>query len=313
MLPVPPPPSLADTARFTEHVLETALGPRRYRLYVPGGAGGGGDHPAPFVVVLHGCTQDAADIARGTRFNEHAERQGFIVAYPEQPVSANPQKCWNWFDPDHQTRDRGEPAVVAAIAREVMARHRVDPDRVHLAGISAGGAMAVIVALAYPDLFASVAVHSGIPYGAASGVQEALTAMRAGGPDPAAGMRTALSAMASRARALPALVIQGAEDPTVRVENGHRVAAQFVALAVATGRLPATPKPEEERFEDGARGVTRVSWRDPAGGVVVETWIVSGLAHAWSGGSPDGSWTDPAGPNATAAMVRFFAEHPLQP
>ncbi|MDQ2778265.1 MAG: PHB depolymerase family esterase, partial [Pseudomonadota bacterium] len=153
-----------------------------YKLYVPPRAAGVAPTPRPLVLMLHGCTQDPADFAAGTQMNALARDLGVLVLYPAQTQPANPQKCWNWFKPQHQQRGRGEPAVLAALTQSVMAEHRVDASRVYVAGLSAGGAMADILGRAYPDLFAAVGVHSGLPAGAASDVGSAFAAMHAGAP-----------------------------------------------------------------------------------------------------------------------------------
>ncbi|HEX9894808.1 MAG TPA: PHB depolymerase family esterase [Gemmatimonadales bacterium] len=302
-----PPPAL-DTATFTEHVVETGLGRRRYRLFVPGRTDGG--DPLPLLVVLHGCTQDAADIARGTRFNQHAERQGMLVLYPEQPIEANPQKCWNWFLPAHQGRDSGEPALVAYLTRRVMAEYPVDSGRIYLVGVSAGGAMAVLTAIAYPEIYTALGVHSGIGYRAAENLASALTAMKGEGSPPGELAREAHAAMGDRARAVPIMVVQGQLDPAVNAGNAQRISEQFVTLAVMAGSGPAPP--ETDGFTSGGREVTRTVWLTADGPALVEQWIIEGLAHAWSGGSPDGTWTDPAGPDASAEMIRFLLSHRLQ-
>lgn len=298
----PPAPPGSGTAAFTEQVVNTPLGERRYRLFVPARAGAEG--PAPLFVVLHGCTQDAGDIARGTRFNQHAERGGFLVLYPEQPATANPQKCWNWFLPEHQARGRGEPGLIADLARGVIAVHPVDPSRVYLAGISAGGAMAVLTAVAYPDLFAAVAVHSGIAYRAARTLAEALAAMEGRGPRAPDLAREARTAMGAHARAVPAFVMHGAADSRVHPANAAALAEQFTVLAALCGTELAPAVTETAAV--GGRTAERTVWTSRDGPPVVERWIVDGLAHAWSGGSAEGTWTDPAGPDATAGMVRFL-------
>lgn len=310
MIDMPPPaPVVSDTATFAPHVFRTSAGERTYWLFVPGGTTEG--EALPLVVVLHGCTQDGADIARGSRMNTHAAAHRFLVLYPEQPASANPQKCWNWFDPSHQARDAGEPALIAGMTREVMVARKVDPRRVFLAGISAGGAMAVLTAMNYPELFAAIAVHSGIQFRAAVNLPEAVAAMKGGGPPPATQARLAHAAMGARARIVPAILVQGARDPSVQPANLQVLVTQFRALAELMGLGErGTGDGEREETEHGQYRTIRTIYRDGLGSPVIESWMIEGLAHAWSGGSPEGTWTDPAAPDMTREFVRFLLSHP---
>lgn len=263
---------------------------RDYKLYVPPQAGA---RALPLVVMLHGCTQDPDDFARGTGMNEAARTQGCFVLYPAQSQQANPQRCWNWFKHNHQQRGRGEPALLAAMTRDVMARHDIDPSRVYVAGLSAGGAMAAILGETYPDLYAAVGVHSGLAAGAAKDLPSALAAMRSG------------AAGATRREGPPTIVFHGDADKTVHPANGEHV---------ITGRVGTSEvEPESDRQRAvGGRGYTRRVHRSAERGVLAEHWVVHGSGHAWSGGSPKGSYTDPAGPNATEYMLSFFVQHVLR-
>jgi poly(hydroxyalkanoate) depolymerase family esterase len=260
---------------------------RDYKLYIPPQAG---EQPLPLVLMLHGCTQDPDDFAAGTRMNALAREQGCYVLYPAQSRQANPQGCWNWFKHSHQERGRGEPALLAGLVAEVMRRQRVDPARVYVAGLSAGGAMAAILGEAYPELFAAVGVHSGLAAGAARDLPSALAAMKSGGSPAGAGSGR------------PTIVFHGDADSTVHPANG----AQVVAASV--GGEPAAEVDQQRSV--GGRGYTKRTYRRADGGICAEHWVVHGSPHAWSGGSAQGSYTDPRGPDASAEMLRFFREHP---
>ena len=241
--------------------------------------------------MLHGCTQSALDFAAGTRMTDLAVRDGFAVLYPEQAQDHNPQRCWKWFKHNHQVRGRGEPSILAGMVRGVTDAHGVDPTRVYVAGLSAGGAMAAILGDAYPDVFAAVGVHSGLPTGAAHDVSSAFAAMQ-GQPCPAAPGAAKPSP--------PTIVFHGDQDSTVHPVNGERVLARSTRAAHV----------EVLRGEQG-RAYTHHLHRDAQGHVQAEHWIVHGAGHAWSGGSAQGSYTDPAGPDASAEMLRFFSSHAL--
>lgn len=265
---------------------ETA-GTRDYKLYIPPTST---QEKLPLVVMLHGCTQNPDDFAAGTLMNEAARKRGFYVLYPAQAQSANPSRCWNWFKHNHQQRGRGEPAILAGMTRTMLARHHIDPQRVYVAGLSAGGAMAAIMGEAYPDIFAAVGVHSGLPTGAASNMPQALSAMKQG------------SVSAPGGQTPPTIVFHGDQDSTVHPGNG--------AQAAAASAGSASPELERSRSTNGLN-YTRQIYRQTDGRVLTEHWSVHGAGHAWSGGSPQGSYTDYRGPDATQEMLRFFFTHRL--
>jgi poly(hydroxyalkanoate) depolymerase family esterase len=271
---------------------------RHYKLYAPPGAQG---RALPLVVMLHGCTQDPDDFAAGTAMNERAREQGFFVLYPAQAADANPQRCWNWFKHNHQRRGSGEPAVIAGMTREVLERHGIDANRVYIAGLSAGGAMAALVAAAYPDLFAAVGIHSGLPGGSASSVPEALAAMSSGSASVRAG---------TAPLAVPTIVFHGDEDRTVHPRNGEQLIMGMLNAATTTS-LRAVSQPQVQQGVS-ARGTryTRSTYAGAEGQALGEHWVVHGAGHAWSGGSVAGSYTDAKGPDATREMLRFFFGHP---
>lgn len=282
-----PPASPPQPASFEELPFATAQGLRHYKLFTPAGLP---DRPAPLVVMLHGCKQNPDDFAAGTRMNELAQAQGFRVLYPAQAPRSNMQRCWNWFQPGDQKRGSGEPALLAAITRHVMQTHAVDAERVYIAGLSAGGAMAVIMAHEYPDLFAAVGVHSGLPQGAAHDVATAFAAMKHG--------PRGVPKVADTTR-VPMIVFHGDLDATVHPSNSEHLVAGHSASEVEQGSV------------DSGRGFERTSYRDASGRLVAEHWLVHGSGHAWSGGSAKGSYTDPQGPDASREMLRFFMQQRL--
>ena len=295
-------PRLPDGARFETALHAGAHGSRVFKLYVPSGLRTG--QSVPLIVMLHGCTQSPDDFASGTQMNKLAEEQLFLVAYPAQPASANAQRCWNWFSPGDQERDSGEPALIAGITRQVMRNYAVDPARVYVAGLSAGGAAAAIMAATYPDLYAAVGVHSGLACGAARDIPSAFAAMRQGG----AGTRCWPPAGATSCqigRTVPTIVFHADRDTTVHPNNGDYVLAQAGATA---GDLATTV--EYGQVPNGGRTFTRILHANDCGTAVLEHWTVHGGGHAWSGGSPEGSYTDPRGPDASREMLRFFLDHP---
>jgi poly(hydroxyalkanoate) depolymerase family esterase len=298
-----PEPEVALAGRFVSGSFTNRAGTRAYKLYVPSGADG---RALPLLVMLHGCTQSADDLAAGTRMNELAESGSFFVVYPEQSANANGQRCWNWFKADDQRRDRGEPSIIAGITRQIATTQPVDLERIYVAGMSAGGAMAVIMGATFPDLYAAVGVHSGLAYGAAHDMPSAFMAMKQGAPDPAQGKtRAAQDARAvDFTRTVPTIVFHGDRDGTVHPRNGEQVLHQWAGEAGA-GRATV-----RQGQVSGGRAYTRSVYQGAEGRPVAERWVVHGAGHAWSGGSPRGSYTDPHGPDASAEMVRFFLEHP---
>ena len=250
----------------------------------------------PLVVMLHGCTQSADDFAVGTRMNDHAEESGFLIAYPIQTARANGSRCWNWFSPKDQRRDSGEPSLIAGITRDVIASFRVDPQRVFIAGLSAGGAMAVLLGATYPELYSAVGVHSGLPACAAKDVPTALKVMSN------AGARTSSDAM-DPPPGMPTIVFHGDADTRVAIGNGRAISADAVRAISRTSPLTRTSL--ASRSDDGQR-YTLTIHTDQKGASRVETWILQGGAHAWSGGNPAGTYTNASGVDASREMLRFF-------
>jgi poly(hydroxyalkanoate) depolymerase family esterase len=272
---------------FTDQSFTNPAGTRSYKLYVPSSYDG---RPAPLVVMLHGCTQDPDDFAVGTQMNVLAEEFGCLVVYPAQSMQANASRCWNWFNAIDQQRDQGEPSIIAGITREVMAQHAVDPAQVYVAGLSAGGAMATIMGTLYPELYAAVGVHSGLPFASAHDLPSALAAMKGDfkrRPEPG--------------HAIPLIVFHGDRDTTVHPAAGEELIAHVrhvsKDVSVEPGSVP-----------DG-HAYTRTLHQREDGRVHAEHWVIHGAGHAWSGGSERGSYTDRRGPDASREMLRFFRTH----
>ena len=290
------PASVQDTPRFTTHVHAEGGASRNYKLYVPA-AHETGTASMPLIVMLHGCKQHPDDFAAGTRMNELAEQHGFLVAYPAQSTGANGSNCWNWFNTSEQTRAGVEASLIAGITRSVASTHRVDEQRVFVAGLSAGAAMAVILGATHPEVFAGVAAHSGLPVGAAHDVPSAFAAMQGraapgAAPPPQTGVRT--------------IVFHGDADATVVAANGAAIVEHAVSAYAAQGQ--SLTRWHEARTPVGGRECTTTRYVDADGRPHVEAWVVHGAAHAWSGGSASGSYTDRNGPDASAQIVRFFLE-----
>ncbi len=293
------PPSTPDIvpegARFIEGAYSNPAGSRAYRLFIPSRYQG---QPLPLVVMLHGCTQSSDDFAAGTRMNFIAEEQNCLVVYPAQRSEANHAKCWNWFRPADQQRGSGEPSIIAGITGQIMRDYAVDPKRVYVAGLSAGAAAAAIMGARYDDLYAAVGVHSGLACGAATDLPSALIAMRQGG-------RSVDRAIPGDGPPVPTIVFHGDRDRTVHPNNGDHILAQ-------SSRTTSTQKTVHRGRVPGGHAFTRTVHTDASGRKIFEHWNIHGAGHAWSGGSPVGSYTDPRGPDATREMLRFFLEHSLR-
>lgn len=287
-MPVTPPKGLPEGAQFLSLTHNGAQGSRDYRLYVPAVRPEG---PVPLVVMLHGCTQSPEDFANGTGMNDLAEEFGCLIAWPSQPQGANMNRCWNWFRPEDQSRGLGEPALIAGLVGDVLRGHDTDPARVYVAGLSAGGAAAAIMGATYPEVFAAVGVHSGLPVGAARDMPSAFAAMRGGAPGAAV------------RGAAPAIVFHGLADTTVHPGNGTAVITQALA-----GRS-ATKSVRLDGVSDGGRSYRLTRHHHSDGRTMAEHWEIDDVGHAWSGGRPSGSYTDPQGPDASREMIRFFLQH----
>lgn len=303
----PPQPAPAHDAEapgsFRRVAFARAGAPQdHYYLYVPPGASTAAG-PLPLVLMLHGCTQDPEDFATGTGMNHAAARERALVLYPAQSGQANPKACWNWFQPQDQRRGSGEPATLVAMVREVMARHPVDARRVYVAGLSAGGAMAALLAREYPDVFAAAGVHSGLAAGAAQNVMAALSAMKTGAKPASTSPIAPVPPIVRLEQAPPLIVFHGDADATVHPRNGE----QLIEAALAVAPEGAVPSVSTGRSAQG-QAYTRTVYQG-GGTTLAEHWVLHGGGHAWAGGDARGSHTDPRGISATEAMLRFFLAH----
>jgi len=301
-------------AGWTAGIVRAAGGSRNFKLWIPTTLESG--QPWPLLMLLHGCRLDAEHMAAISGMNDVAEANRFLVVYPEQSRRANLLRCWNWFRPEHQERGAGEPSILAAVVGQIRSTYSVDPDRVYVAGVSAGAAMAVILAATYPDLFAALAVFAGAEFKAASTTSEGFAVMKRGGPDPTRQGQLAFEVMRSgfaqaKRRRMPVIVFHGTADYRVAPVNADQVIAQWgktnACLAV-------------EHAETGFSLTERVISSEVPGGyayqkhvyvehdsrLLMEKWLVRGLGHAWSGSPKPSKYGDPKGPNASAEIWRFF-------
>ena len=303
------PETLPEGAVFNSGTFANQAGSRDYKLYIPSGYQG---QALPLVVMLHGCTQNPDDFAAGTGMNQLAEQQLCLVLYPAQSGCANSSKCWNWFKPGDQGREGGEPAIIAGMTRQIIKEYQLDARRVYVAGLSAGGAMATTMAMTYPELYAAVGIHSGLPHGVAQDLPSALAAMQ-GGAGPLAGLNKqshARPVLATHEK-IPAIVFHGEQDTTVSPSNADRVVAQY--LTAGEGGLGAKPKVALQRRSGkvpNGHSYTCTTHSDASGQPILEQWSINGAGHAWAGGTTRGSYTDPQGPDASQEMLRFFLSHP---
>lgn len=284
-----PAPRIPEGAQYLTRKHRSATGSRLYKLYLPASAP---DRPTGLILMLHGCEQTPDDFAVGTHMNTLAEKHGLAVAYPAQHKGHNAASCWNWFKPGDQKRGAGEPAMLAALARKLMREFGLKQDTTFVAGLSAGGSMAAILADVYPDVFSAAGIHSGLARGSARDMMSAMSAMRRGG--------TPEGILSDAGKPMPGrrIVFQGDADATVNPSN----APLIVAAAVGDDAVPVKVGRRSVR----GRGYARSDYAGPDGVVRLELWMLEGTGHAWSGGRAEGSYTDRNGPDASAQMIRFF-------
>ena len=304
-----------EQGSWEKHTYHANAGRREYYVYTPAHYQPGS--AVPLLVMLHGCDEGPRDFAASTQMNELADQQHFIVVYPRQTIGDQPLKCWTWYNAANQCRDRGEAALLAGITQAVQhntARWTIDPQRVYVAGLSAGAAMAVILGATYPDLFAAIGVHSGLEYHAATTGPGAVQAMQDRGPDPLQQGHVAYQAMGHAARVVPTIVFHGTHDLAVHPVNGDQVVQQWMETdrLVSQGAYTARfdkPSSDQRRRAPGGRSYRVKTWTDASGKVVQAYWTVEGMGHAWSGGRARMPYSDPHGPNASLAMYQFFVDH----
>jgi poly(hydroxyalkanoate) depolymerase family esterase len=266
--------------------------------------------------MLHGCQQSATQFAQGTRMNRLAEDKGYMVLYPEQPVTVQAQRCWRWYDRSTQQGD-GDTRALVALIRSVCDRHGVDRRRIYACGLSAGAGMAAILALNHPELIAAVGLHSGPVFGAGHGPLGAVHVMRHGAPVHAdAAIPTllqrrstqALPAVAGPMPPMPALLIQGEDDQVVHPVNQRQLARQWLQLnGLPPG--PATRVAVKPAGRGGSRHAHEIHDYVVGRKVLLRVVSVAGLRHAWSGGDPAFEFNAKAGPDASRMMLEFLGRH----
>jgi poly(hydroxyalkanoate) depolymerase family esterase len=313
-------PIRAQAGDWVSGSASNSSGSRNYNLWVPSGYDK--RKSSPLVMMLHGCTQKPEDLAAISGMNSVADKNNFLVVYPEQTKEANPLRCWNWFDTKHQERNSGEPSLLAAIVQQVGSTHNVDAQRVYVAGISAGAAMAVVMGATYPDLFSGVGVMAGLAFKAGTTVESGLAAMKQGGPDPKQQGLLAFKAMGDNVhgksiRRMPVIVFHGDADPYLSPVNADQVIAQWAKTNdyLDDDKDNDSVKSEPARTIEGSvpagHSYIRYVYGDRSGRLLLEKWIVKGLGHAWSGSPAAAPFADPKGPNASEEMWRFFGETTL--
>ena len=302
------PGSSGVTGRSVSGTFMNASGALKYTVYVPSTYKAG--TAVPLVVALHGCTQDADVFRQLTRWDQLAEAKKFIVVFPQQDQNSNQLKCWNFFQPAHMTRDQGEPALIAGLTKSIQSRYTIDAHRTFVNGLSAGGAMSSVMAATYPDLYAAAGIGSGCEYAA--------TAACAGykSADPVQAGQQAYQAMGSHARPMPVILFEGDQDTTVPPINAQQLVQQWqvtddLADDGTTGSIPTAPTGVTHGQVPGGHAYTVTSYGDGHSGELLQSWMVSGMGHAWSGGCGCEKYADPAGPDETGAMYAFFMSHPL--
>jgi poly(hydroxyalkanoate) depolymerase family esterase len=303
--PAGPPPKGLSSGSYTN-----SAGTLTYELYVPTSYHAG--TPLPVVVALHGCTMTADSMRQLTGWDAEGQSKGFIVLFPQQTSSRNYLTCWNWFQQADMQRGSGEPAIIAGMVNMVEQKYTVDTSRVYVAGFSAGGAMANVMAATYPDVFAAVGSGSGCEY-------NGLPCVGYQGPDPTQTGQEAYQAMGNHARVMPAIVFQGSADSVVAPANGPQIVQEwqvtdnYVLSGSASGPIPTSSYSAKSTYGWVPNGemYTVSTYPDNHGNDLIEYWSINGMNHAWSGGNSSQQYSDPSGPSETGAMWTFFSNHPM--
>ncbi len=312
-------PTGAFGGSWVSGTVKNSFGSRDYKLWMSSGYRK--EKPVPLVLMLHGCMQKAEDLATASGMNALADENDFLVVYPEQVAAANPLSCWNWFDPKHQSRDEGEPALIAAVIQDIRSSYSVDAKRIYVVGISAGGAMAVVMAASYPELFAGLGVVAGEEYKAGTTVEAGLSSMKVGGPDPNQQGLLAYQAMqkslAGSKKRMPVIAFHGTKDPYLNPLNTDQLIAQWAQTNdyLDDGKdndsvTVQSPNETKGAVPNGYR-YTKGQYKDSSGRLLMEKWVVEGLGHAWPGSPIANQFADPKGPKASAETWRFFSETTL--
>jgi len=305
----------ANAGTWVSGTAKTGAGSLQYKLWIPSVYKK--EKAVPLMLMLHGCTQSAQALASLSGMNDLSEKNNFLVVYPEQSTAANPLKCWNWFDPKHQARDAGEPSLIAAVIQDVRASLKVDNQRIFVAGISAGGAMAVVMAATYPDIFAGVGVIAGTEFKAAKSVQDGLAAMKSGGPDPnQQGLLAfdSISSVVPLRKRIPLIAFQGAKDPYVNPLNVDQLITQWAQTndylddQKDNDSVTVKPATESKGVVPNGYGYTKYTYNDSSGRLLMEKWVVDDLGHAWPGSKIADQFADAKGPDATTEIWRFLNE-----
>lgn len=299
--------------------VKNSFGSRDYKLWTA--TGYRKEKPVPLVLMLHGCMQKPEDLAAASGMNELADEKNFLVVYPQQVNTANPLNCWNWFDPKHQARDEGEPALIAAVIHDVSSAYNVDARRIYVVGISAGGAMAVVMAANYPELFAGLGVIAGVEFKAGASVEAGLASMKAGGPDPNQQGLLAFQAMQKSLgpakKRMPVIAFHGTKDPYLNPLNTEQLIAQWAQTndylddGKDNDSVSVQSPLETKGVVPNGYSYTRSQYKDSHGRLLMEKWTVEGLGHAWPGSPTASQFADPKGPKASAETWRFFTETTL--